>query len=128
MTASTVLRPARTRVCRVGVEYQAQCSCGWRGPNQMIESRARDDQGAHKDAGLHRGIHAGPWMQGQQWGPICDIRQDLSVLVFDPPNVLWPAGGQRVRMEDYDTARPMLAVEGFDRVITRHGMRREVPS
>lgn len=125
MTAPVATR-GRTRVCRVRIgRVQAQCSCGWRGPDRYIEAVARIDQQHHKTAGVHRGIHAGAWFQQQQWGAITDIKAEDRTLVFDPPNVIWPAGGQRIRVEDFDTDRPILAVEQFDREIHRFAMRPE---
>lgn len=125
MTAPTMRRTGRTRVSTVGIgRKQAQCSCGWRGPDRFVEAVARTDQQRHKDEGVHRGLFAGAWLQQQQWGPIHGIDNPTAAgprrLVFDPPNVLWPAGGQRIRVEDYDTDRPILAVEEFSGEIRRY--------
>lgn len=121
---TTAQRVYRSRVCWNGYRRQAQCPCGWRGPDRFTEASARADQAHHKAEGVHRGIHAGPWLQQQQWGPITEIQHESGSLAFDPPNAIWPAGGQRIRVEDYDTDRPMLAVEAFDRTIQRFALTR----
>ncbi len=61
----------------------------------------------------------GEWFRPYNSGtahPLLEIeRDDRKVLVFDPPNILFLAGGQRIRMVDYDTDTPTLEVETFER-------------
>ena len=107
------------RVVGSCLDWQAQCSCGWRGPNQITRTRAVENRDRHRSEGVHRGVFAGEWFQQQQWGPISNIRAEGRTLVFDPVDVIWPKGGQRIRIEDFDTDFPILAIEGFDRNIRR---------
>ncbi len=56
-----------------------------------------------------------PWNSGWMH-PILEFeRHDGKILVFDPPNIIFLDGGQRIRMVDYDTDTPTLEVETFER-------------
>jgi len=72
---------------------------------------------------------AGAWVRPWNSGHAHDLyqitREDGTVLAFDPPNILFIAGGQRVRIERYETDRPVLAVERFSGEIDRYQMRIE---
>jgi hypothetical protein len=69
---------------------------------------------------------AGAWYRPFWSGhanPIVNVDAPGGLLVFDPPDILFVPGGTRIRMENFETDRPTLAVERFDRTVERYRMR-----
>lgn len=105
--------------------YRWVCVCGdagrWtRQPDTAEHGRVRHERSCDV-------FEAGPWSRPWNSGhanPLPAVtRADGTPLEFDPPNVLFIPGGSRLRMENYSTDRPILAVERFDGTIERYRMR-----
>ena len=65
----------------------------------------------------------GAWWQPNRWTSIAEIQRADGVLTFDPANVVFVNGGQRLRMVDPNSDSPVLEVERFDRKVDRYTLR-----
>lgn len=65
---------------------------------------------------------AGPWYRTGHGETIAEVARGEETLTFDPPNVLFLAG-QRLRVVDPQSDRPVMEVEQFDGTTRRYPMR-----
>lgn len=65
----------------------------------------------------------GDWQRSNHWQSIVQITRGDEVLVFDPPDIVFINGGERVRVVDYDGPSPVLEVDRISGEVTRYPMR-----
>lgn len=68
------------------------------------------------------GQSEGPWQRANGWQTITELTRGDEVFVFDPPDIVFVNGGERVRVVGYDTATPVLEVDRISGGISRHPM------
>lgn len=130
MTARLETRPGqRGPHAALATFHRWACMCGasgrWtRQPDTAAEGKRRHDRGCDV---FEVGEWFVPWNSGHA-NPLHQIDvEGGGRLVFDPPDILFIPGGARLRLENYSTPRPVLAVERFDRTVERYPMRVVAP-
>jgi hypothetical protein len=84
---------------------------------------ATDRLHADRKRAAESATRVGDWWQPNRWTSITEIQRADGSLTFDPPNVVFVEGGQRLRVVDPDSDSPVLEVQRFNRKVDSYRLR-----
>jgi hypothetical protein len=84
---------------------------------------AADRHHAARKRAAESTTRVGDWWQPNRWTSITEIQRADGSLTFDPPNVVFVEGGQRLRVVDPDSDSPVLEVQRFNRKVDSYRLR-----